>query len=356
MSSFVFPHTQPTTVSVVIPTKNRVQLLLPTVHSILNQTYENWELIIVDDHSTDDTALKLEPLLKADKRIRFYIRSGQACGAPTCRNEGFYKASGDYVIFLDSDDLLAPFCLSERVRVMEENADLDFAVFPCQVFQNFPGDVELLWNIDTDENDLDRLLNLESPWATAGPIWRQKSIHSIGLWDVDLLSLQDWELHLRAIVRGLKYQKFSLVPDCFWRRPREESISRKSRQVKHLYSHERLFSKVFHLVDNSGLLNKHRKEQIAGMYFWLCKVWLSKGEVNEAIRLWQVCKLEGLVDMLPYQEGLIYFKSYRIYPLAKLYYYLYLKMKWPHRLLYKFPPRFLNGSLDSLAAQNIYTH
>jgi glycosyltransferase involved in cell wall biosynthesis len=352
MSNFVFPRAQPT-VSVVIPTKNRAQLLLPAVHSILNQTYENWELIIVDDHSTDDTALKLENLLKADKRIRFYIRSGQACGAPTCRNEGFYKASGDYVIFLDSDDLLAPFCLSERVRVMEENADLDFAVFPCQVFQNFPGDVELLWNIlDTDENDLDRLLSIDAPWATAAPIWRQKSIHSIGLWDVDLLGFQDWELHLRAVVRGLKYQKFSRLPDCFWRRPREDTIGKKLTQVDHLYSHERLFAKVFHLVDNSGLLNKHRKDQIAGMYFLLCKLWLSKGEVSEAIRVWQVCKLEGLVNMLPYQEGLIYLKLYRIYPLAKLYYYLYLKMKWPHRLLYKFSPTLYKAPLDSLAAQN----
>lgn len=350
MNNFVFQVNKPK-VSVVVPTKDRAKLLVETVYSVLDQTYENWELIVIDDCSEDDTADKLENFVKADKRIRFYIRSDRGCGAPICRNEGFHKASGDYVIFLDSDDLIAPFCLSERVRLMEENTELDFAVFPCQIFQDYPNDLKLLWNVDTEEDDLDRLLNLDVPWATAAPIWRRKSIHDIGLWDIDLLSFQDWELHLRSIVKGLKYKKFSKVPDCFWRRPTEKSIGRKSTQIDHLYSHEKLFLKVLYLIDNSGLLNEYRKYQIAGLYFWLCKTWLSKNEVSQAIRVWQVCRLEGLVDIVLYLEGLIYIILYRIHPLRR-WLYKYLQIKWPHGLLYKFSQTFLKAPLDSLTVRN----
>lgn len=93
-------------ISIIIPTYNRAPILTRAVNSVLRQTYENWELIIVDDCSTDNT----EEVIKKefdDKRINYYkldVNKGNA-GA---RNKGVEKATGEYIAFLDSDDEYFP--------------------------------------------------------------------------------------------------------------------------------------------------------------------------------------------------------------------------------------------------------
>ncbi len=88
-------------ITVVIPTYNRAKLIKTPVKSVLNQTYANWELIIVDDGSTDDTEEVLKELLK-DERINYYYKKNG--GVSSARNLGIKKAKGKYIAFLDSDD------------------------------------------------------------------------------------------------------------------------------------------------------------------------------------------------------------------------------------------------------------
>ncbi|SKB76358.1 Glycosyltransferase involved in cell wall bisynthesis [Salegentibacter salinarum] len=96
-------------VSIIIPTYNRAHLIGETLDSVIAQTYKNWECIVVDDHSTDNTSqVGLEYTIK-DERITFVKRpKGSLKGAASCRNIGLKNAKGDFVQFLDSDDLLAP--------------------------------------------------------------------------------------------------------------------------------------------------------------------------------------------------------------------------------------------------------
>src|SRR5579885_2097317 len=103
-------------VSVIIPVKNRAELITEALESLTKQTHRNWEAIVVDDHSTDGTFGKLETWARLDSRIKVYVRRGRRGGAPVCRNQGFAVAQGLYVIFLDSDDLLQPWCLQQRVQ------------------------------------------------------------------------------------------------------------------------------------------------------------------------------------------------------------------------------------------------
>lgn len=321
-------------VSIVIPTKNRYLLLYETVNSIRKQTYTNWESIIVDDGSTDETIEQMLALSKEDSRLRFIKRSGDRSGAPACRNIGVSASTGDYVIFLDSDDCLAPFCLENRVKAMQAYPSLDFGVFPCQLFQMKPGDVALLWNAETQENDIDRLLNFHDvPWQTTSPIWRRQALTRLGAWDESLLRWQDWEFHLRALIKDLVYKRFATEPDCFWRMPTSvrESIGKLAHMPEHLRSNEQLFLKVYFMLSQAQLLNAHRKFLLAGLYFWLANRWLYCGAKNEAARLWTVCWGKKLIRKIEYWEGLFYFRVGN-FSLARGLTRKYLEIRWGRNL------------------------
>lgn len=116
-------------VSVIIPSYNRDTLIGETLNSIMSQTYTNWECIVVDDGSTDNSIYIIESFCKKDKRFRFYKRHRSPKGAQVCRNIGIENTNGKYTIFLDSDDLLANNCIENRVNYIEKNNGLSFVVF-----------------------------------------------------------------------------------------------------------------------------------------------------------------------------------------------------------------------------------
>jgi len=99
--------------SVIIPTYNRAGLIEKTIHTVLEQVYFKFELIIVDDGSTDDTEATILPFL-ADDRIQYFKIKNSERGA--ARNFGVRASSGDYITFLDSDDLFLPWHLSTAVK------------------------------------------------------------------------------------------------------------------------------------------------------------------------------------------------------------------------------------------------
>src|SRR5574344_1834201 len=92
-------------VSVIMPSYNTAQYIAESINSVINQTYQEWELIIVDDCSTDDT----DEVVKSfhDKRIR-YLKNDKNSGAAVSRNRALREAKGRWIAFLDSDDLWKP--------------------------------------------------------------------------------------------------------------------------------------------------------------------------------------------------------------------------------------------------------
>ena len=106
-------------VSIVMPSFNTARFLPETLQSVLDQTYENWELIIVDDCSSDDTDEVIKPYLK-DERIR-YFKNEKNSGAAVSRNRALKEAKGKWIAFLDSDDVWMPEKLEKQLRFMEEN-------------------------------------------------------------------------------------------------------------------------------------------------------------------------------------------------------------------------------------------
>lgn len=106
-------------VSIIMPSFNTAQYIAASVTSIQQQTYSNWELIIVDDCSTDNTDEVMKPFL-ADQRIR-YLKNEKNSGAAVSRNRALREAKGKWIAFLDSDDLWAPEKLVKQLQFMDEH-------------------------------------------------------------------------------------------------------------------------------------------------------------------------------------------------------------------------------------------
>ena len=114
-------------ISVIIPTYNRRNLLVSAVESCLDQTYGAYEIIIVDDGSTDDTASLIHGLLQGEwtgRGIQYVCQKNG--GASSARNYGLSLAKGEYVQFLDSDDILLPEKLSLQVAKLQRNKKAKF--------------------------------------------------------------------------------------------------------------------------------------------------------------------------------------------------------------------------------------
>ena len=106
-------------VSIIMPSYNTAKYIADSINSVINQTYKNWELIIVDDCSNDNTDEIVSEFLK-DKRIK-YFKNEKNSGAAISRNKALREAKGRWIAFLDSDDLWVPEKLEKQIKFMEEN-------------------------------------------------------------------------------------------------------------------------------------------------------------------------------------------------------------------------------------------
>ena len=214
-------------VDIIVPVFNQEAVVAETVNSVLQQTFLKWNLIIINDGSTDRTPEILSQFAELDKRIEivngFHISKG-ACQA---RNLGFCSGKAPYVLFLDSDDVLEESCLEHRVSSLRMNEGLDFVIGNTLLFDTQPNDLDILWNEATCDAraDLLRFLRQDMPWHTMGPLWRRASFTRLGGWNECLDAFQDWELHVRACYLNMQYAMANTEPDAFYRRPRNDRAS-----------------------------------------------------------------------------------------------------------------------------------
>lgn len=211
-------------VSVIIPHFNRAALLAKTVESVRASTFANYEIVIVDDGSDVGSRGEINRLV--DKDLKILDRDGKK-GPSRARNIGARAAKGQFLIFLDSDDLMAPWCLEQRLNAVNQFAANDLWVFPVLLFENEPGDRHTLWNeIGTSEKDPIRFIQSDAPWHTSSPVWRRDAFRDLGGFNEDIMYGDDSNLHLRAVMAGLSIERFPCaIPDAFVRRSNEDRIT-----------------------------------------------------------------------------------------------------------------------------------
>jgi glycosyltransferase involved in cell wall biosynthesis len=284
-------------VSIIIPCFNSEEFIGDTILSVVNQTHEKWECIIVDDGSTDSSLDLIEEYSRSNPKIKSFIRGSDLKGASVCRNEGANMADGDYLIFLDSDDQLSPNCLENRVKRFKENPDKDFLVFYCELFKEKPGDTKLLWNIRTKVPDLQRYIAHDLSWHTTSPIWKKQSFLNLGGFDEKATCMQDWELHLRALVGNFNYIYFDDKPDCYYRKNHGgDTISSQKASIPKLVGREYLIKKHYIILKGEKVFQGKLRLNFASYFIDLARLWFKAGENEKKEEVLRFLEKENLIS------------------------------------------------------------
>ena len=211
--------------SIVIPNYNKGQYIAETIDSVLAQDYEDFEVIIVDDSSTDNSWEIISAYNDRYNKIRAYKPFEQNKGGSACRNYGWQQASGDLIMFLDSDDLLAEYCLSRRIAAILDQTGKEFWVFSTGTFYKKPGDSNSSWR-PKGSSFLLRFLAHELPWNVMSVVWKLSCLKELNGFDEAYPRLQDVELHTRALIKTNR--NFQVYPnaevDCYYRIDFERSV------------------------------------------------------------------------------------------------------------------------------------
>jgi glycosyltransferase involved in cell wall biosynthesis len=236
--------------SIVMPVFNGLEKLKTMIDSVLDNSYQDWELLAVDDGSNDETKNVLKTYAALDGRIHFIERNRAPKGAQTCRNIGLETAQGEYIVFFDSDDYIAPYCLEQRVKELSEHPELDFMVFRSGTYYDGQFHTEehiMNFGYPIYKDDIAAFSSRTLPFIVWNNIYRRSSLLKINaVWDVNLLSLQDSDFNIQTLANGLRYS-YSVCPPDYGYRINVGSgnvsgnIITKKHHASHLYGLRKLY-------------------------------------------------------------------------------------------------------------------
>jgi glycosyltransferase involved in cell wall biosynthesis len=185
-------------VSIVMPTYNRGNVIHKAINSVINQSYSNWELIIIDDGSTDNTKEVVRYYLEKDLRIKFVSNSLNK-GANACRNQGATLANGKYLAFIDSDNQWYKDKLIKQLEIIEDSSlNIDFVYSKEEVIdEKF---VTIVPRRAYSMEELRKVLPLKNVVDTSTVLMKKAIFFSVGGFDENMPRFQDWELFFRIVV------------------------------------------------------------------------------------------------------------------------------------------------------------
>ncbi len=181
--------------SIIIPCYNQANFINECYISILSQLYENWEAIFINDGSTDETEQVLKRIANYDSKAKIYYKENG--GLSSARNFGINKATGDYFLFLDCDDMLLPNCLSKIQSEIETKQNLHL----IQVgYRHICQNGTMVHRVVNPTETTSLLPNIF--YSNSGPVHsfciHREIVLKTGLFDETLKSCEDWDFWLRA--------------------------------------------------------------------------------------------------------------------------------------------------------------
>lgn len=200
-------------ISVIIPCYNYASYLPDSIGSIMNQTYQNWECLVIDDGSTDNSREIIETFCAQDSRIKYFLQTNS--GPTVARNNGLKMAKGEFIQFLDADDLIESQKLEKQIAIFELQ-DYDIVYGEVKYFTS--SNLSILY----DSEDLK-----SGPWMknlsgsgdtmilellkgnimeTSAPLIRKLLFDKLGYMNEELLFNEDWELWARFAIGNAKFK------------------------------------------------------------------------------------------------------------------------------------------------------
>lgn len=222
-------------VSVIIPNYNRENLIIRAVNSVLNQSYQDIEVIVVDDCSTDNSLKMLDKI--KDVRLKIF-RLKENSGACVARNKGIEEAKGEYISFLDSDDEWLPDKIKIQLKFLENNnCDAVFTQFYYFGLNKYGKKIEIRPNLKNDINYLSQILYANC--VAMDTLMVKRDVFNSIKFDEKLLRYQDWDI---AIQIAKEYRlSFLSIPTLKVYEQRDSitystSKEKKYMSLKHLYN------------------------------------------------------------------------------------------------------------------------
>jgi glycosyltransferase involved in cell wall biosynthesis len=277
-------------ITVVIPAYNRARVIKNAINSVLSQTYQNFEIVVVDDGSTDQTEQIINNKKNRDSRIR-YIKHSINQGAQAARNTGIKNACGEWITFLDSDDCLIPNSLEVRLKKAIDQK-INVIHSECYVIRN--NNQPILFGVPPLQGNIYYQL-LCSP----GPVFpalliAKEALKKIDYLDEKIIAYQEWD----TVIRLAKFYEFGFVeiPTFTYDCRGQDTISKNLQRG---------------VVGYKQIINKHKKEifKIGGIKA------ISQHCLNLSSQLKNIDKNQSFFYMV---IGLIY--------VPNLLYFVYLKL------------------------------
>jgi len=220
-------------VSVICTVKNGENTLEETIKSVMKQTYKNFEFIIIDDGSTDET-LNLLNTLK-DKYSKLKIITTDGIGRSEALNLAINNSFGKYIANIDADDLWHPQKLEIQVEVLKKNPE--YFLFSTKSILFYDNESPTWSNVDKFEyflTDIDRKLLITDTISHPSVIMQKKKLKELGLYDIDRNAQIDYELWLRAFSKNYKMGKIEL--ELVGKRIHKHQSYENKKRIKYIWS------------------------------------------------------------------------------------------------------------------------
>jgi glycosyltransferase involved in cell wall biosynthesis len=264
---------QPVKVSIVVPCFNAEPWIAQTINSCLSQTHPSFEVIVIDDGSTDRSASIVRSF---DDRVRLIQTPNR--GGNAARNLGLLQARGDLVQYVDADDLISPDHLQRTAAVLED-PDVDICYEDWQKILETPTGEWVPGKVEITSAHPDMVAHLLALGGFPPPcsiLYRKAALNSVQGWDEKLTSAQDWDLNLRLAIAG---RRFVYLPgtSSLYRRPLAETVSK---NADRWYSNiNRCLDRSRKVLESTGQLSAVRSDSLSQTLIKLSRhfYWTERG-------------------------------------------------------------------------------
>ncbi|MGB3209612.1 MAG: glycosyltransferase family A protein [Desulforhopalus sp.] len=246
-------------VSVIIPVYNNSLYVGEAIESVLNQSFTDYEIIIVDDGSAEDIEGAVRQYLDKNNKIRFVRQENQGPGP--ARNTGIRMAKGKWIAFLDSDDIWCPDKLEKQIAYLKEHPDT-LVSGGRQELDCRSGHPVLMDTVSHFENLISRadtltyLLEIPYLCAPSSLVLSKKVLDDVGLFDESLTTVEDDDLVFRLV---RKYSFYSVPDVVVYRRKHNENITTTLSLENRIRNKYKVTKKTLSLIDDSEI-NKNKKD------------------------------------------------------------------------------------------------
>jgi glycosyltransferase involved in cell wall biosynthesis len=276
-------------VSIIIPCYNQAQYLPETLQSVLNQTYTNWECIIVNDGSPDNTEEIALNWVQKDGRFRYLKKCNG--GLADARNFGIRVSVGQYILPLDSDDCIEKSYIEKATKVLDEHPEIGIVYSKASFFENKTG----TWNIP--KYSIKRNLTQNTIFCSA--LFRRSDYDTTDGYNTNMIyGYEDWDFWLSIL--ELRKQVYRIPENLFFYRYREKSMRGSINWDRMIFLHKQI------IQNHLELYQKHFKNPYIIVDYLEFRKGLSGGIAKTALYILKNLSLKVFIFIIRYKLNLIF--------------------------------------------------